>query len=155
MKYYLNVLKNYATFSGRARRSEYWYFALFNVIFAVAAMMLDKALGTNFTVETAAGPINLFYGYVYVLYLLFIFLPSLAVLVRRLHDVGKSGWFVLISLIPLVGSIWILVLLCTDSIPGQNQYGLNPKGIGNYDEIDQVGDDMIKYEKRFTDSSID
>ena len=144
MKYYLNVLKNYATFSGRARRSEYWYFALFNVIFAVAAMILDKALGTNFTVETAAGPINLFYGYVYVLYLLFIFLPSLAVLVRRLHDVGKSGWFVLISLIPLVGSIWILVLLCTDSIPGQNQYGLNPKGIGNYDEIDQVGDDMIK-----------
>ena len=54
MKYYLNVLKNYATFSGRARRSEYWYFALFNVIFAVAAMILDKALGTNFTVETAA-----------------------------------------------------------------------------------------------------
>lgn len=144
MKYYLNVLKNYATFSGRARRSEYWYFALFNVIFAVAAMMLDKAFGTNFTLETAAGPVDLFYGYVYVLYLLFIFLPSLAVLIRRLHDVGKSGWFVLISLIPLVGAIWILVLLCSDSIPGQNQYGLNPKGIGNYDEIDQLGEYLVK-----------
>jgi len=144
MQYYLNVLRNYATFSGRARRSEYWYFALFNVIFAVAAIMLDKAFGTNFSFETAAGPIDAFYGYVYVLYILFIFLPSLAVLVRRLHDVGKSGWFVLISLIPIVGSIWILILVCTDSIPGKNQYGLNPKGIGNYDEIDQVGEYLVK-----------
>lgn len=144
MKYYLNVLKNYATFSGRARRSEYWYFALFNVIFAVAAILLDRAFGTNFSFETAAGPIDAFYGYVYVLYILFIFLPGLAVLVRRLHDVGKSGWFLFISLIPIVGSIWILVLTCTDSIPGKNQYGLNPKGIGNYDEIDQVGEYLVK-----------
>jgi len=144
MKYYLHVLKNYATFSGRARRSEYWYFVLFNLIFAVAAMVLDKALGTNFSFETAAGPMQLPYGYVYVVYALFILLPSLAVLVRRLHDVGKSGWFVLISLIPIVGSIWILILVCTDSIPGKNQYGLNPKGIGNYDEIDQVGEYLVK-----------
>ncbi|MGN6542733.1 MAG: DUF805 domain-containing protein [Ginsengibacter sp.] len=144
MKYYLNVLKNYATFSGRARRSEYWYFVLFNVIFTVAAMMLDKAFGTNFSFETAAGPVDLPYGYVYVVYALFILLPSLAVFVRRLHDVGKSGWFVLISLIPIVGSIWILILMCTDSISGKNQYGLNPKGIGNYDEIDQVGEYLVK-----------
>jgi uncharacterized membrane protein YhaH (DUF805 family) len=144
MNYYLYVLKNYAIFSGRARRSEYWYFVLFNIIFAFATMMLDKAIGTNFTIQTAAGPIDLFYGYVYIIYTLFIFLPSLAVLVRRLHDVGKSGWFVLIGLIPIIGSIWILVLLCTDSIPGKNQYGLNPKGIGNYDEIDQVGDYLGK-----------
>ncbi|HEU5363972.1 MAG TPA: DUF805 domain-containing protein [Hanamia sp.] len=144
MNYYLNVLKSYAIFSGRARRSEYWYFVLFNIIFAFVAIMLDKALGTSFTIQTAAGPINLFYGYVYIIYNLFILLPAIAVLVRRLHDVGKSGWFVLITLIPIVGSIWILVLLCTDSVPGKNQYGLNPKGIGNYDEIDQVGDYLTK-----------
>jgi uncharacterized membrane protein YhaH (DUF805 family) len=144
MNYYLNVLKSYAIFSGRARRSEYWYFVLFNIIFAFVAIMLDKALGTSFTIQTAAVPINLFYGYVYIIYNLFILLPAIAVLVRRLHDVGKSGWFVLITLIPIVGSIWILVLLCTDSVPGKNQYGLNPKGIGNYDEIDQVGDYLTK-----------
>ena len=144
MNYYLNVLKSYAIFSGRARRSECWYFVLFNIIFAFVAIMLDKALGTSFTIQTAAGPINLFYGYVYIIYNLFILLPAIAVLVRRLHDVGKSGWFVLITLIPIVGSIWILVLLCTDSVPGKNQYGLNPKGIGNYDEIDQVGDYLTK-----------
>lgn len=144
MNYYLNALKNYAIFSGRARRSEYWYFALFNLIFAIVAMMLDKAFATSFTIQTTAGPINLFYGYVYIIYALFVLLPSLAILVRRLHDVGKSGWFVLITLIPLVGSIWILVLLCTDSVPGKNQYGFNPKGIGNYDEIDEVGDYLAK-----------
>ncbi|HZI68635.1 MAG TPA: DUF805 domain-containing protein, partial [Hanamia sp.] len=73
------------------------------------------------------------------IYCLAVLLPGLAVLVRRLHDVGKSGWFVLISLIPIVGSIWLLVLLFTDSDAGPNKYGLNPKGIGNHDEIDQVG----------------
>lgn len=144
MNYYLNVLKNYVTFSGRARRSEYWYFALFNIIFALAALMLDRTLGTSFTIQTPSGPVDLFYGYIYLIYCLFVFLPALAVLVRRLHDVGKSGWFVLIMLIPILGSIWILVLLRTDSIPGKNQYGLNPKGIGNYDEIDELGDYLAK-----------
>jgi len=144
MKYYLNVLKNYATFSGRARRSEYWYFALFNLIFAIVAMLLDNALGTNFTFNTFSGPISLPYGYCYLIYTLFIFIPALAVLVRRLHDVGKSGWFIFISLIPLVGAIWLLILAFTDSVPGANQYGLNPKGIGNHDEIDEVGNYLQK-----------
>jgi uncharacterized membrane protein YhaH (DUF805 family) len=144
MNYYFNVLKNYAIFSGRARRSEYWYFVLFNIIFAFVAIMLDKVFSTSFVVQTANGPVNLFYGYIYIIYNLFVLLPALAVLIRRLHDVGKSGWFVFISIIPLVGPIWLLVLLFTDSIPGKNEYGLNPKGIGNYDEIDQVGDYIAK-----------
>lgn len=139
MNYYLNALKNYVTFSGRARRSEYWYFVLFNLIFSWAAIILDHFLGTSFIINTMNGPIDFYYGYIYLIYALVVFLPSFAVFVRRLHDVGKSGWFLLIGLIPLVGAIWLLVLLFTDSDEGPNKYGLNPKGIGNRDEIDEVG----------------
>ena len=139
MNYYLNALKNYVTFSGRARRSEYWYFVLFNLIFSWAAILLDHFLGTSFIINTMNGPIDFYYGYIYLIYALVVFLPSFAVFVRRLHDVGKSGWFLLIGLIPLVGAIWLLVLLFTDSNVGPNKYGLNPKGIGNRDEIDEVG----------------
>lgn len=118
MKWYVKVLKNYAGFSGRARRQEYWMFTLFNIIFAIVAMVLDNVLGF----AGAAG-----YGPLYGLYALATLLPGLAAAVRRLHDVGKSGWFILIALIPLIGSIWLLVLLCTDSKPGPNEYGPNPK----------------------------
>ena len=144
MNYYLNVLKNYATFSGRARRSEYWYFALFNFIFVIVVIFLDSALGTSFTIDTVSGPVSMGYGYCYVLYNLAVLIPGLAVLVRRLHDVGKSGWFFFIAFIPLVGAIWILVLLFTDSVPFANKYGLNPKGIGNIDEIDELGSYLQK-----------
>ena len=139
MNYYLKVLRNYVNFTGRARRSEYWYFVLFNVIFATAAMLLDHAFGTTFTLNTIDGPLPLFYGYVYLMYALAVFMPGLAVTVRRLHDSGKSGWYILVSLIPLAGAIWLLVLLCTDSNPGINEFGPNPKGIGNHDEIDEIG----------------
>jgi len=139
MNYYLNALRNYALFSGRARRSEYWYLILFNAIFSLLAVVLDHLLGTSFIINTINGPIDFYYGYCYLVYALIVFLPSLAVLVRRLHDVGKSGWFFLISLIPIVGAIWLLVLLFTDSVEGPNKYGLNPKGIGNRDEVDEVG----------------
>jgi len=139
MNYYLNALKKYAIFSGRARRSEYWYFALFNFIFAIVAVVLDHALGTTFKFETYNATINSPYGYCYLIYVLAVLLPGLAICVRRLHDVGKSGWFILISLIPIAGPIWLLVLLFTDSNSGPNEWGLNPKGIGNYDEIDEVG----------------
>ena len=123
MKWYLSVLKQYAAFNGRARRSEYWYFLLFNVIFLFVAMFLDNILGTTFQMGSQPFP----YGYVYVLYSLAVFLPGLAVLVRRLHDVGKSGWWVFMALLPIVGAIWLLVLLFTDSVPGENKYGPNPK----------------------------
>ena len=121
MNYYLKVLQNYATFSGRARRSEYWYFVLFNMIFAIVAFVLDNVFGT--AIEGGV------YGLIYGLYLLAVWLPSLAVAVRRLHDIGKSGWMFLIGLIPLIGPIWLLVLFCTDSQQGTNKWGENPKEI--------------------------
>lgn len=144
MSYYLNALKNYATFTGRARRSEYWYFVLFNIIFAVAAMLLDRLIGDTFRMNTASGDISLPYGYVYVLYVLAVFLPGLALSVRRLHDIGKSGWFFLIVLIPFIGAIWLIVLYCTDSQPGINKYGANPKEVGNHDEINEIGSYLAK-----------
>ena len=91
MNYYLSAFKQYAVFSGRSRRSEYWYFVLFNVIFAIVAMFLDKLLGTNFSINTINGAVELPYGYFYLFYFLAVLIPSLAVAVRRLHDVGKSG----------------------------------------------------------------
>jgi len=121
MSWYLEVLKKYATFGGRARRKEYWMFVLFNVIFTIVALIIDSVLGTR-SEETGYGLFNGLYG-------LAVLLPSLAVLVRRLHDIGKSGWWFFIALIPLIGSIWLLVLLATDSQPGENQYGPNPKMI--------------------------
>jgi len=128
MNYYLKVLQNYATFSGRARRREFWYFALFNMIFVILAMALDRVLGTTF--KTGYGG-ELPYGYIYLLYVLAIFIPGMAVSVRRLHDVGKSGWMYLIILIPIIGAIWLLVLFFTDSNTESNKWGENPKTISS------------------------
>lgn len=123
--YYLNALKfKYADFDGRARRSEYWYFVLCNIL----AYLILSAVG--FVLGEYGGLILL--G----IFWLGVLIPSIAVVVRRLHDVGKSGWFYFVVLIPLVGGIWLIVLLCTDSQVGPNQYGPNPKGIGNNDNYD-------------------
>lgn len=121
MNWYLKVLKQYADFSGRARRKEYWMFALFNMIFAIVAMILDNVLGIAME--------GIGYGPLYGLYALAMLIPGLAVGVRRLHDVGKSGWMFLIVLIPLIGGIWLLVLFCTDSEVGSNKWGENPKEV--------------------------
>lgn len=129
MDWYFKVLRQYADFSGRARRKEYWMFVLFNMIFAIVAMIVDNIAGTT------AG--NLPYGFIYILYVVAVLIPGLAVAVRRLHDVGKSGWMLLISLIPIVGSIWLLVLMATDSSAGDNEYGANPKTASG-DEIVSV-----------------
>jgi uncharacterized membrane protein YhaH (DUF805 family) len=119
MNWYLKVLKQYADFSGRARRKEYWMFVLFNMIFAIVAMILDNVLGI--AIE------GIGYGPLYGLYILAMLIPGLAVAVRRLHDVGKSGWMFFIVLIPLIGAIWLLVLMVTDSQQGTNKWGQNPK----------------------------
>jgi uncharacterized membrane protein YhaH (DUF805 family) len=123
------VFENYVNFSGRARRSEYWYFFLAYIIILIIATVLDNALGFNF----APMP----YGYLYMLVALTHFLPSLGVGVRRLHDVGKSGWFYFIVLIPIIGGIWLLVLFCTEGNSGQNKYGPDPKSVG--EEINEIG----------------
>jgi hypothetical protein len=119
MKYFLYCLQHYADFTGRARRSEYWYFVLFNFIVSI---LIGLSLGV------IAGLLNV-PALVYLVHLwsLAVFIPSLAVSVRRLHDIGRSGWWLLLSLIPLVGAIILIIWHCTDSQPGANQYGPNPK----------------------------
>ena len=94
---------------------------MFNIIFSIVAVILDNLLGTAIEGEG--------YGLFFTLYTLAVLIPGLAVLVRRLHDVGKSGWWFFIELIPLIGGIWLLLLLVTDSNPGENKYGPNPKEI--------------------------
>ena len=121
MKWYIKVLKQYSDFSGRAGRKEYWMFVLFNTIFIVTAMLIDNVLGT-----TIGG---MGYGFFYVLYTLAVFVPAVAVCIRRLHDTGRSGWYFLVAFIPVIGGIWLLVLMVLDSRPGENRYGPNPKGV--------------------------
>jgi uncharacterized membrane protein YhaH (DUF805 family) len=105
MNYYTKVLKNYATFSGRARRSEYWYFVLFNIIISIVLGLIGGMLELGFLSN---------------LYSLLIIVPSIAVGVRRMHDVGKSGWFLLIP-------IYNLILAVTEGTKGTNAYGADPK----------------------------
>lgn len=119
MNWYLKALKQYADFKGRARRKEYWMFILFNIIFAFLAALIDNIVGT-------ASP-ELGYGIFYGIYALAVLIPSLAVIVRRLHDVGKSGWMYFIVLIPIIGAIWFIILMVKDSEPGSNKWGDNPK----------------------------
>lgn len=120
MSWYIKVLKKYAVFSGRARRKEYWMFVLFNFIFGLVASLIDLGIGLLTFAVFGLGLLS-------ILYALAVFVPGLAVSVRRLHDVGKSGWYLLINLIPIAGSIWFLVLTCTNSQSGDNKYGPNPK----------------------------
>jgi uncharacterized membrane protein YhaH (DUF805 family) len=127
MNWYLAVMKKYADFSGRARRKEYWMFALFNMIFLIVIAILDNVLGTTFKMETGYGSQALPYGWLYMIYALAIIIPGLAVCVRRLHDLGKSGWMLLIAFIPFIGAIWLLVLYCTAGTQGDNKYGPDPK----------------------------
>jgi uncharacterized membrane protein YhaH (DUF805 family) len=119
MEYFLHVVRNYAVFTGRARRKEYWMFILFNFLFSVAAMLADYILGTG----VGGSP----YGIIYSLYSLALIIPGIAVGVRRLHDVGKSGWFTLIVFVPIVGAVWLIILACTEGTHGENQYGPDPK----------------------------
>ena len=130
MEWYLKVMKQYADFNGRARRKEYWMFLLFNIIFALVAMLVDNLLGMRINEQIP-------YGYLYLLYGLATFIPGIAVGVRRLHDVGKSGWWYLIALIPLIGGLYLLYLFIQDGTPGSNEYGVNPKE--NYNEINEIG----------------
>ena len=109
MKYYFKVLKNYATFKGRASRSEYWYFVLFNIIALFVLGFILGFIGRQDKINDLT-----------ILYQLAIILPSIAVGVRRIHDVGKSGWFTLIP-------IYNLILFVTNGIEGENEYGDDPK----------------------------
>ena len=121
MNYYIGVIKKYAEFSGRARRKEYWMFALFTFIISFIISFIDKATGLNISVS--GGEI----GILNIIYSLFILIPSLAVSVRRMHDIDKSGWMLLLGLIPIIGGIILLVLHCKAGTVGENKYGADPK----------------------------
>ena len=113
MNWYIGALKKYLDFSGRAQRMEYWMFTLINFLVMLALSIVDAVIGL---------------GILAPLYALAAFIPSIAVGVRRLHDTGRSGWWLLIGLVPLIGIIVLIVFFVQDSQPGANEYGPNPKG---------------------------
>ncbi len=129
MNWYLDVLKKYAVFDGRARRKEYWFFALISTIISIILSSIDGMLGV--LVEgSGVGALNSLYG-------LAVLVPSLAVASRRLHDTNHSAWWMLIALLPVIGWIILLVFLVSDSQDGSNEYGKNPKkGSNPLDGID-------------------
>ena len=118
MNWYLDAWKNYANFKGRARRKAYWMFILFNLIALAVLGLIESTIGLS-------GQNG--YGILTGLYSRAMILPLIALAVRRLHDTGRSGWWILIGLVPLVGPIVLIVFYVTDSQPGSNQYGPNPK----------------------------
>ncbi|MDB4161311.1 DUF805 domain-containing protein [Bacteroidia bacterium] len=115
---YVHVItKNYANFNGRARRKEYWGFFLFNIIISYASAFIFTSIDPTLALVSS-------------IYSLAVFIPSLAVAVRRMHDVGKSGWYILIP-------IYNIILAVTDGDKSSNEYGEDPKGSG--DELDSIG----------------
>jgi len=117
MSWYLQALKKYAVFSGRSRRKEYWFFVLFAVIISIVLGVIDTMIGTQ------AGGIGILSG----IYALAILIPSIAVSVRRLHDIDKTGWWILIGFIPIIGTIILLIFAFLPGTAGDNKYGADPK----------------------------
>jgi len=119
MNWYLEVLKKYAEFNGRAGRQEYWFFLLFNVLISAFLATVDFFSGT-FNVESGVGLLSGIYS-------LAVLIPGIAVTVRRLHDTDRSGWWLLLPLIPIIGGIVLFIFMVQDSSSGDNQYGPCPK----------------------------
>ena len=118
MNWYIEVLKKYAVFNGRARRKEYWYYVLFSLIISIVLIFIDQAIGT-FDMEAGIGALSGIYA-------LAVLIPGIAVTIRRLHDTDRTGWWILLFLIPLIGPLVLLVFMILDSSPDENQYGPNP-----------------------------
>jgi uncharacterized membrane protein YhaH (DUF805 family) len=137
MNWYLEVLTKYAVFSGRARRKEFWYFFLVNIIASILLMVIDAFTG-SFNANVGMGLLG---G----IYTLAVLIPGIAVSVRRLHDTGRKGWWLLICLVPLIGTIVLLVFTVQDSDPGENRFGSNPK---KGDHADSKGLDEDAYMER-------
>jgi len=119
VNWYFEVLKKYVEFNGRARRAEYWYFVLFNIIISGILIFVDMKTGSY---DPQAG-----LGLISGIYTLAVMLPSIAVAIRRLHDTGRSGWWFLIMLVPIIGPFVFIYFAVLDSQAGSNQYGPNPK----------------------------
>ena len=121
MHWYIDVLKKYTVFSGRARRKEFWMFFLFSTIISIILAVIDEFMGWQFEM---GGEII---GFLSTLYYLAVVVPYLAVIFRRLHDTERSGWWILIAFIPLVGVLILLVFLILQGTRGENRYGPDPK----------------------------
>ncbi len=121
MNWYLEALKKYATFSGRARRKEYWMFFLINISISIILSLSPIAIG-------AVGLV------LYFIYVIAMIIPGLALAVRRLQDQGKEWTWIFVGLVPFIGGIWLLVLMCTEGSQGENKYGLDPKD--NFSGVD-------------------
>lgn len=119
MNYFLDALKNYVNFTGRATRQQYWMYILFYIVFYFVAVMLDINLG-QFDEEEMTGFISTIYTFG-------LLLPTIAILARRLHDIGRSSWWILLILIPVAGSLVILIFTLIDSQKGENEYGMSLK----------------------------
>ncbi|WP_324262977.1 DUF805 domain-containing protein [Altererythrobacter sp. H2] len=124
MEWMLMPLKRYADFSGRSRRKEYWMFVLGVIIAAILASIIEAILGMSGSIGGTYGPLTL-------LLVLGIIIPGIAVQVRRFHDQDKSGWFVLLGLIPIVGGLIVLVFMFLEGTKGPNRFGPDPKGAGD------------------------
>ncbi len=121
MHWYIDVLRQYTVFSGRARRKEFWMFFLFSALITVFLAVIDEFMGWKFEM----GGENL--GFLSTLYYIAVIIPYLAVIFRRLHDTDRSGWWFLIAFIPIVGVIILLVFLILDGTKGENRFGPDPK----------------------------
>ena len=121
MSWYLKALRNYVGFSGRARRREYWFFTLSSLLMTIALSILDLII-FNLSSETVLGMFTWAYA-------LAVIIPTLAVTFRRLHDTGKSGWWLLINFVPMIGILIFIVFLLLDSQPGENRWGPSPKAV--------------------------
>ena len=119
MNWYLEALRKYSDFTGRARRREYWFFVLFNTLIQIAAVVLDGIAGT-FRVELGVGLLSGIYS-------LAVLVPSFAVLARRLHDTDRSGWWILIGIVPLLGALVLMIFALFEGDPGENRFGPSPK----------------------------
>lgn len=111
MEYFIDAFKNYADFSGRSRRKEYWMFVLIYSIIYIALAVIDDVLNTVWLAT---------------IFILIVIIPSISITTRRLHDTGRTGWWQLIYLVPLIGLIIMTVFLCQDS-HDENEYGISPK----------------------------
>ncbi|SOD70449.1 uncharacterized membrane protein YhaH [Jatrophihabitans sp. GAS493] len=111
-----SVLTKYATFGGRARRSEYWFWTLAVILAYIVVVIVSAVIGTAILAFV---------------FILAVVIPGIAVTVRRLHDTNRSGAWYFIAFVPIVGGIMLLVFTCQDSTPGPNQYGPSPKDLGN------------------------
>ena len=127
MKWYLHVLKNYVNFNGRARRKEYWMFYLLSILIGYGINLFD------FLFQSIGAP-EFFLSSIYNIFLI---LPTIAVGVRRLHDIDKSGFYLFLAFLPIIGWIWLFVLLVQNGDTGTNQYGPDPKNPMN--ELDEIG----------------